>query len=339
MTPETILVTGATGMIGAPIVRRAASQGHEVLAVVRASSDRTVIEGANVQFIESDLTRPNDELRAAVERSNVVVHTAAQVGDWGPVDDYRAINLDAVKSLLEAAKGSPHLRRFVHLSALGVYEAKHHYGTDETTPPDRLGFDGYTNTKAQAEDLVQAFHHDHSMPTVIVRPGFTYGAGDRRILPRLIEAFENGTARMIGDGQRVLNNTNIDNLIDGIFLTLEKDEAIGEIFNIRDERLVTREEFLNAVADYLNKPPPGRVPEWFARAVRPAMEGWARWRRWQHPPLLTGATMKFLTLNLDFSIDKAKRLLGYQPRVDFKDGIQDALAWAMEQREQTTVNQ
>ncbi|MCC9656129.1 NAD-dependent epimerase/dehydratase family protein [Rhodopirellula halodulae] len=328
--PESILVTGATGMIGAPVVRRAIAEGHHVRAVVRSGSDRSVLDGFDVEWITADLTDPGPDYQNAIRKSDVIVHTAAYVGDWGPVSTYRPINLDAVSELVRFASGSDRLRRLVHLSALGVYQATHHFGTDETTPVDLRGFDGYTHTKALAEGVIAAAHRETGMPTVIARPGFTYGEGDRRILPRLMRRFRNGTIRMIGDGQRKLNNTCIDNLIDGLFLCMQRDEAVGETFNIRDERLVTREEFLGAVADYLELPPPKRVPLWFAKMARPVLETYGRLRGASEPPLLTGATMKFMTLNLDFSIEKAKRLLGYQPKVDFREGIQDALKWADE---------
>jgi nucleoside-diphosphate-sugar epimerase len=61
--------------------------------------------------------------------------------------------------------------------------------------------------------------------------------------------------------------------------------------------------------------------------VKP-IEGFARFRGATTAPLLTGAGIKFLTLNLDFSIAKAKEKLGYQPRVDFQDGMKIALDWA-----------
>ena len=327
MPAQKMLVTGATGMIGAPVATRAAEQGMEVTVVVRDSSDLSVLEGTDCRIIRADLTKPDPDVARAVADSHFVVHTAAQVGDWGPTDHYRAINLTAVEHLLAAARHADHLQRFVHLSALGVYTAKHHYGTDETTPPDRKGFDGYTHTKALSEGLVNDAHQQHGLPSTIVRPGFTYGIGDRRILPRLIQKFENGTIRIIGDGNQVLNNTYIGNLVDGIFLTLQRDEAVGETFNMRDARLVTRNEFLGSIADYLDRPHPRRVPLWLAKSLRPILETTARWRGSSEPPLLTGATMKFMTLNLDFSIDKARRLLGYDPAVDFREGIVEALDW------------
>src|SRR5262249_45176911 len=123
----------------------------------------------------------------------------------------------------------------------------------------------------------------------------------------------------------VLNNTYVGNLVDAVFLAIENPDAIGETFNIRDERLVTREEFVNKIADYLGKPHPPHVPEWLARTLVKPIEGAARMRGATKPPLLTAAQIKFMTLNLDYSIGKAKRVLGYRPAVDFREGIRIAL--------------
>jgi nucleoside-diphosphate-sugar epimerase len=109
-------------------------------------------------------------------------------------------------------------------------------------------------------------------------------------------------------------------------LAVEKPGIDGETFNIRDERLVTREEFIHSVADYLGKPHPRHVPEWVGKALVGPVERIARLRGRKTPPFLTRAQMKFMTLNLDYSIAKAKRMLGYAPRVDFREGIVEALA-------------
>jgi nucleoside-diphosphate-sugar epimerase len=82
------------------------------------------------------------------------------------------------------------------------------------------------------------------------------------------------------------------------------------------------------VADYLGKPRPRSVPLWLARAAVPFIEGFAKLRGQTEPPLLTRATIKFLALNLDFSIAKAQQALGYRAAVDFQPGMRDALDWA-----------
>ncbi len=166
---------------------------------------------------------------------------------------------------------------------------------------------------------------DQGFPATMLRPGFIYGPGDRHVLPRLIEKIRAGKMKLVGDGKKLLNNTNVGNLVDAVMLALENDAALGEAFNIRDERLVDRVEFVGAAADYLGCPRPKHVPLRVAKVATAIVERIARWRGRKTAPVLTRARMKFLTLNLDFSIAKAKRVLGYQPKIDFRDGIRLAL--------------
>jgi nucleoside-diphosphate-sugar epimerase len=324
MTTKTVLVTGATGLVGRHFARRAVEAGYNVQAMVRGHSDRSALDGAPVRFVEGDLALP-ETLPAALAEADIVVHAAAHVGDWGPAEKYRAINVVALEHMLVAAERHGRLERWIQISSLGVYPARHHFGTDETVPPDLSGLDGYTQTKAEAEIVINRHIREHGLPAVILRPGFIYGPGDRHALSRIVEKIEAGKMKFLGPGDKVLNNTSVDNLCDAILLAMEKPDVLGETFNIRDERLVTREEFINTVADYLGKPHPRHVPERVGRALVGPIEAIARMRGRQTPPLLTRAQIKFLTLNLDFSIAKSKRLLGYRPRVDFRDGIVAAL--------------
>lgn len=324
MSAATVLVTGATGMVGSLFAERAVERGYRVRALVRAASRSARLEKLGVEQFPGDLAEP-ETLPPAVEGMDYVVHTAAHVGDWGPAEKYRAINVFALEHLLNAVERGGRLKRWIQISSLGVYPARDHYGTDETVAPDIQGLDGYTRTKAEAEVLLHQHMDQHKLPAVILRPGFIYGPGDRHVVPRLIGKILAGKMKIIGDGRKLLNNTYVGNLVDAIFLALEKDAALGETFNIRDERLVTREEFIGAIADYLGRPRPRKVPVWLARAGVVPIEGLAKLLRKSEPPLLTRAVIKFMTLNLDYSIDKAKRVLGYRPRVDFREGIQAAL--------------
>lgn len=319
-----VLVTGATGLVGRSLVRPLASAGYQVLALVRAGSDRTSLAGVPVRFVEADLAEP-ETLAPALADADYVVHAAAQVGDWGPAEKYRAINVVALEHMLNAVQRFQRLKRWIQISSLGVYPARHHYGTDETVPPDLTGLDGYTRTKAEAEVIVQRHIRDHGLPAVILRPGFIYGPGDRHALLRIVEKIHAGKMKFLGPGDKVLNNTSVENLCDAVLLALERPAILGETFNVRDERLVTREEFIHTVADYLGRPHPKHLPEWLGRALVRPIETVARWTGRDTPPLLTRAQIKFMTLNLDFSIAKAKRMLGYRPRVDFRDGIVAAL--------------
>jgi nucleoside-diphosphate-sugar epimerase len=310
--------------VGRCLVRRAAEAGYHVQAMVRSGSDRGVLRNGAVTFVEADLADPAT-IPAAMAEADVVVHAAAHVGDWGPAEDYRAINVVALEHMLTAVQNSGRLRRWIQISSLGVYPARHHFGTDETVSPDLAGLDGYTRTKAEAELVIQRHVQEHGLKAVILRPGFIYGPGDRHALPRIVDRLKSGKLKFLGRGDRVLNNTSVENLCDAILLAIEKPGIDGETFNIRDERLVTREEFIHAVADYVGTPHPKHVPEWLGRALVGPVESIARLRGKTSPPFLTRAQLKFMTLNLDYSIAKAKRVLGYQPRVDFREGILAAL--------------
>jgi nucleoside-diphosphate-sugar epimerase len=318
-----VLITGATGLVGQNFARRAVDAGYNVLAMVRRNSDRSVLDDVPVQSVEADLETP-DTLYGAFSEADVVVHTAAQVGDWGPAEKYRAVNVIGLEHMLRTVERIGRLQRWIQISSLGVYRYGHHFGTDETTPPELSHFDGYTQTKAEAEQVILRHVREHSFPAVILRPGFIYGPGDRHVLQPIVEKIRAGKMKLIGRGDRLLNNTSAENLCDAILLAIETPGIDGETFNIRDERLVTREEFIHTIADYLGEPHPGHVPEWIARILVRPMETMAR-ATGRGAPQLTQARMKFLTQNLDFSIKKAKRMLGYRPRVDFQDGIIAAL--------------
>lgn len=327
MSSQVMFVTGATGMVGSFVARRAVELGYRVRALVRPTADRSLLAGLDIEFVDGDLS-DYERFPAWLAGIDVVVHSAAHIGDWGPADKYRAVNVVALEHLLTAAERVGTIRRWIQVSTLGVYPARQHYGTDETVPADLTGLDGYTRTKAEAEVLLKQHIQQHQFPAVILRPGFIYGPGERHVIPRLIKRFESGVVKFIGDGRTVLNNVYVGNFVDAVFLALPCEQAVGETFNIRDERLVTREEYIMTVANYLGKPRPGRVPLWLARAAVPFIEGFAKLRGSSEPPLLTGATIKFMALNLDFSIAKAKTMLGYAPAVDFQPGMKDALDWA-----------
>jgi nucleoside-diphosphate-sugar epimerase len=298
--------------------------GYHVQAMARDGSDQSCLAGVNVEWVRGDLADVAS-LSAPFSKAEIVVHAAAHIGDWGKTEQYRAINVFALEHLLSMVQQSDKFQRWIQISSLGVYPARHHYGTDETTPADLTGLDGYTRTKAEAEVLVRQHQQLHHLPAVILRPGFIYGPGERHSIPRVIEKFRNGKMKFIGKGDKVLNNIYVGNLADAILLAIKEPKALGETFNIRDQRLVTRQEYFHTIADFLGLPHPPHVPEVLARTLVGPIETMARWRGAEKPPLLTKALMKFMTLNLDFSIAKAQRVLGYQPQVDFREGMLETL--------------
>src|SRR5437016_784379 len=156
--PTSCLITGATGFVGGHLATACVERGWDVRALARPGSDTAALESRGVRLVRGDITDAK-AVAEAVRGAEVVLHCAAKVGDWGPVEDYRAVNVEALGGLLEACKGRP-LNRFVHLSSLGVYSARHHYGTDESEPLPPQHMDGYTQTKVESEQLVLAYQRE-----------------------------------------------------------------------------------------------------------------------------------------------------------------------------------
>jgi nucleoside-diphosphate-sugar epimerase len=319
------LITGATGFVGGHLVEACVARSIKVSTIARPASDTSLLDRLGVTIHRGDLAE-KDLVRRALEGIAVVVHCAAKVGDWGPVEDYRAVNVEALRGLLDACKGKP-LDRFVHLSSLGVYAARHHYGTDETELLPTHHMDGYTQTKVEAEQLSLQYYHSHGVPVVVLRPGFIYGPRDRTVLPKLMEALRLRQMPYISGGKYALNTIYVGNLVDAIFLAVEKSNAIGQVFNLTDGELVSKRKFIDAIADGAGLEKPRRsIPLWLARILARIMERRARRRGAAEAPRLTQARLKFLGLNLDYSIEKAKRELGYRPRVPFDRAIEETMA-------------
>jgi nucleoside-diphosphate-sugar epimerase len=133
----------------------------------------------------------------------------------------------------------------------------------------------------------------------------------------------------LGGGKRAMNTIYVGNLVDAIFLAVDKPDAVGQVYNLTDGEFVSKRCFIEALVRGLDlpKPKPVGVPLWLARIIAWSMERKARRNGATKAPRLTQARLKFLGLNLDFSIEKAKRELGYRPHVSFEQGMQETLAY------------
>jgi nucleoside-diphosphate-sugar epimerase len=169
---------------------------------------------------------------------------------------------------------------------------------------------------------------------VVLRPGFIYGERDRTVLPRVADQIARGTLVYIGPkGDQVLNTTYVGNLTAAILLALEKPQAVGQTYNITDGEPVTRRQFYEAIADGLGLPRPTGWRRWpMVRLAAWLVEGSARLAGAKQAPFLTQAKLKFIGLNLDFSIDKARCELGYEPPFRFAEAMRRTLEWARANR-------
>jgi nucleoside-diphosphate-sugar epimerase len=321
------LVTGGTGFIGKRVAEALLERGDSVHVLVRDPARAEPLRARGAELVQGDMTDAAS-LRRAVEGVEVVYHTAAAVGDWLDPALARRVNVDGTRSLMVAAKDGG-VRRVVHLSSLSVLGTKHHQGTDESAP---YGYgDPYTDTKVDSEKLARSFGNGGGLEVVCIRPGFVYGPGDHQVIPGLLNSLASGQFRFIGDGSKQMNSIYVDDVVQAALLAGSTPEAAGQVYNVTDDARTPIREFVTFVANYLGVPAPTRsLPVPIAKAGANLLETYARLTHAKKPPLLNRSRLRFLHYNQYYSIDKARRELGYSPRFTYREGLPPTLDWFKE---------
>jgi len=318
------LVTGATGFIGGAIAASLQDRGHSVRGLVRDPAKARAAVPAGVELVRGDVTDPAS-LARAVAGVDRVIHTAGLVGDWLDRADARRVNVEGTRNLLTAAD-SAGARRFVHMSSLSVLGTKHHHGTDEDAP--YMYGDPYTDTKIDSERVVREFKSLGALETVCLRPGFVYGPGDRQVVPGLLDVLAKGQFIYVGDGSKEMNTIYIDDLVDVALVAAEAPAAAGGVYNLNDGARTPISDFVTFIAEYLDIPAPTKhVPPPVAIAGCYTLETVARLSRSRKPPRLNRSKLRFVYYNQHYSIDKARRELGFAPKVGYREALPATLEW------------
>ena len=309
-----IALTGATGYTGSRLLAALLVRGDEVSALVRPTSAEA--RSAAARWIEGDLSDPR-ALDLLVEGAEAVVHVAAVYRTAGHPDSYyREVNVAGTERLLEAAARLG-VRRFVHTSTVGVHGDIEDPPADETAPI--APGDVYQATKAEAEALAMDFGRRRGLPVTVVRPGAIYGPGETRFL-KLFRAIARGRYAIVGSGRAFYHPVFIDDLVAGFLLALERPAAVGEAFIVAGPRYVTQSELAAVIARHTGgRVLPFHVPAAPLRLAAALCEA-ACVPLGIEPPLHR-RRVDFWTKSRAFSIDKARRLLGYAPAVDLDEGV------------------
>jgi dihydroflavonol-4-reductase len=222
---------------------------------------------------------------------------------------------------LEAARVNG-CERLIHCSTVGVHG---HIAEPPATEAYRFGpGDIYQRTKLEGERAASAAARG-GQPVVIVSPSPIYGEGDTRLL-KLFRAIRNGRFLMVGTGNPKFHLVHIDDLTEGFLLCSRRPEAIGEIFILAGPDAPTLNQFVARIAEVFEVSPPRlRIP------VAPIYAaGWLCERICvpvHVEPPLHRRRVGFFTHHREFDTSKAQRLLGYRPRVAFREGVARTAGW------------
>ena len=169
---------------------------------------------------------------------------------------------------------------------------------------------------------------DDGLPAVIVRPGTFFGPGDRLHFGRMADRLAAGRGVVVGSGRNALPFVYVTDVVQGLLLALDRDQAAGQAYNITNDRPLTQEEFLRAIAQEIAAGPPRlHVPYRTLYAAGAAAERLARLTRSERQPVVTRLGVKLFGTENRHSIEKARRELGYAPQVDLHEGIRLSAAW------------
>jgi nucleoside-diphosphate-sugar epimerase len=233
-----------------------------------------------------------------------------------PDSYYREVNVLGSGRLLESAARHG-VRRFVHTSTVGVHGHVEHPPADESAPI--APGDVYQATKAEAEALALDYNRKRGLPVAVVRPGAIYGPGELRLL-KLFRAIARGRYAVVGSGRTYYHPVFIDDLVSGFLLALDRPAAVGEAFLICGPRYVSQLELAALVARHTGgRVLPFRIParpiQWAGDLVEAVCVPLGL-----EPPLHR-RRVDFWTKSRAFTIEKARRLLGYEPKTDLDEGI------------------
>jgi dihydroflavonol-4-reductase len=317
-----VALTGATGYTGGRVLEALRARGDAVAILARPRSITPALAASGARVVEGDLSDAAS-LRALVEGADAVVHVAAVYRTAGHPDAYyRDVNVGGTERLLEAA-ATAGVARFVHTSTVGVHGHIEHAPADETAPI--APGDVYQATKAEAEAIALSFVQRRGLPVAVVRPGAIYGPGERRFL-KLFRAIARGRYAVVGSGRTFYHPVYIDDLVAGFLLAVERPEAVGEAFIIAGPSYVTQSELARLIAQHTGgRVLPFRVPAWPLQAAGTLVEAICVPLGLEPP--LHRRRVDFWTKSRAFSIEKARRRLGYAPQVDVDAGIARTAAW------------
>ena len=323
------LVTGAAGFVGGHLVEMLVERGDEVRALVRPGEDIRLLRTlAGVEIVAGDLT-DRDSLRAAVRGTQRVYSVAAMTGPWGLEDAYRAVNVQGLADLIAAATDAG-VQRVVHTSSITVY-GHHLDGVVTEEHPFHAEDNPYSRSKIAGERLISRLVREHGAPVVIVRPGWVYGPRDLASFARVVGFVESGKAFLIGTGKNIVPLVHVRDVAQGLIRAGDVNgDVAGRAYNLVDDRRVTQAEYLNTIADAV------RVPHVSSKlpllplyvAGRSAEVLWrAAGRRKAAPPPLTTYGVTLMGRNQQFSVDRARRELGYVPEFNIKRGVSQGVLW------------
>lgn len=315
-----VLVTGGGGFLGSHIVKELVARGDEVVTLNR--NHYVSLEHPNIkqhQGCISDI----DQVIAAANGCNAIIHTAAKAGVWGPFEEYHQANVIGTRNIITACRRLD-IPKLVYTSSPSVvFDGIDQEGVDETAPIPTNFQAFYPQTKAAAEQLVLKAKSE-KLAVVALRPHLIWGPGDNHLAPRIIARAHR--LRLIGGGRKKIDAVYIDNAVKAHLLALDNlsqdAPCNGKAYFVTNHEPWPMADMINGILKAANIPTISKsIPYRFAYSLSDKIEILYRLFRIKKEPPLT----RFMVLQLGtahwFNNQAAIRDLGYQPEITMAQGF------------------
>jgi nucleoside-diphosphate-sugar epimerase len=272
--------------------------------------------------VAGDIAEP-DGWQEHAAGCDLVINTAAYVGFGGELDAVWRVNVLGTRRMIDAAaRGGA--ERFVQFSSVTTFGFDYPDGVDETYPV-RLTGNPYPDSKIASEQVTLQAHIAGDVAATIVRPGDVYGPGSRgwTVLP--VKMIRSGQMILPAGGRGQIGPVYVDNLVDGVTLAAASPDGVGQIFTIADGIAIDVGDFFGHYARMLGKHGPRTLPTPLARTI--AATGGRIEKALGRDTEMSGASIEYLAKRGGYSIEKARRVLGYEPKVGLEEGMRRCEVW------------
>ncbi|CBL44688.1 3-beta hydroxysteroid dehydrogenase/isomerase family protein [gamma proteobacterium HdN1] len=325
-----VLITGGCGFIGRNLVNGFADAGHDVTVLDlggKAFRD-------DVRFVDMNIC-DKAAVISVCEGMDSIIHNASLVHTKHNKEDVVwEVNLGGTQNIIAACKQHK-IPRLVYISsASAVYEGKDIENGDETLPYSSISQAPYADSKIQAEKEVLAFSGTGVTQCCAIRPHVVFGPEDNRFMPAILQkAREGKLKRAIGDRDKLSDFTYVSNLVDAVLLAEQKLEegaaSCGQAYFITNGEPMAFFDFVERMLLELGYPPiSGKVPYWLAYTAAAIAEGidTLKGGTLNAENGLTRFAVRYMVTHHYYSIEKARRELGWEPRVGITEGIKVTVA-------------
>ncbi len=318
-----ILVTGGTGFTGTALVRRLREAGNEVVALdYKEGLQCDALRAMGAEVVIGSVT-DRAAVRRGLEGVEYVFHLAAAFRELNVANSfYDEVNVGGTRIVLEEALRAG-AWKFVYCSTCGVHGNVDHPPANEDAPIQPADY--YQRTKYEAEPVVQQLGAG-KLETVILRPAAIYGPGDPERFFLIFKRVARGSFPMFGSGRTLYHPLYVENLVDAFMLCLPRGAGDGRVYLIADERYYPIEEIVKAVGRALDVKV--RIPHY---PVMPVVVAGHLVEKACRPfgitPPIFPRRVDWYRQNRAFDITRARRELGYVPKVDLEDGLRRTGEW------------